>query len=257
MKVHQIYTNSPLRNFNYIIEGDQGHCYVIDPLDGQFIIDYVAERNLLIRGIINTHEHYDHIYGNDIIVKKTMCPVYSPSGSLERISEANVSLSDGDTVEVDDRGYIEVIETPGHLVDHICLKIIEGTRCTRIITGDTLFKAGKGNCRRGGDINLYFETIESKFRDLSDDVIVYPAHEYLENNLTFTLSIEPENQKAKNLLKEIKGIDWDREKYQTTMGIERQINCFLRLNKETVATSVGGSNKKEIFINLRKLRDQW
>ncbi|MDX1371585.1 MAG: MBL fold metallo-hydrolase, partial [Nitrososphaeraceae archaeon] len=70
---------------------------------------------------------------------------------------------------------IEVIYTPGHSKDSICL-IIDSQI---IITGDTLFV---GNCGRidlpGGDINDMYESLFEKIMKLNDDLIVYPGHNY-------------------------------------------------------------------------------
>ena len=262
MKVHQIYTNSPLRNFSYVIEGNQGHCYIIDPFDGQACLDYVKELGGLVRGIINTHEHDDHTCGNDIIVEKTACVVYAHPNASKVNKLANTFLNENDSIEIDDTSYLKVIDTPGHTFAHLCFLLFENDKNCAVFTGDTLFNAGIGHCRYG-DINAYFDTMEDKFRELAGDIIVYPGHDYLENNLNFTLSVEPSNTEAKAMLDFAKSIDWSVKTYQNTMEQERSVNSFLRLESREIVEGLniipglGQTKRKEVFIKLRKLRDNW
>jgi hydroxyacylglutathione hydrolase len=263
MKVHQIYTKSPLRNFTYVIEGDQGHCYVIDPFDGQACLDYISELGGFVRGIINTHEHDDHTCGNEVIVSKTACVVYAHPNAAKKNKYANKFLNENEKIEIDDSSYLKVIDTPGHTLAHLCFLLFENEKNSAVFTGDTLFNAGIGHCRLGGDINSYFDTMENKFKRLADDVIVYPGHDYLENNLNFTLSVEPSNEEARVMLEFAKTIDWQVMSYQNNMGQERSVNSFLRLDSEEIAHglnisgSSGQTKRKEVFIKLRQLRDKW
>lgn len=263
MKVHQIYTNSPLRNFTYVIEGSQGHCYVIDPFDGKACLDYIAQLGGFVRGIINTHEHDDHICGNDIIVSKTDCVVYAHPNAAAKNKHANTFLNENDAIEIDDSSFLKVIDTPGHTFAHLCFLLFENDKNCAVFTGDTLFNAGIGHCRFGGDIGTYFDTMENKFKVLADDVTVYPGHDYLENNLNFTLSVEPSNEAAKVMLEFASSINWEVMSYQNTMGQERSVNSFLRLDNEEIANSLnikgtnGLAKRKEVFIKLRQLRDKW
>ena len=60
MKIHQIYTQSFLRNFSYIIELEDRSAMVIDPWEAGVVNSLLAENNLRLTTIINTHEHWDH-----------------------------------------------------------------------------------------------------------------------------------------------------------------------------------------------------
>lgn len=65
--------------------------------------------------------------------------------------------------------------TPGHTPGGICI-IVDGEA---LLTGDTLFI---GDCGRtdlpGGDLEEMFQTLQKKIRTLSDNLIVYPGHDY-------------------------------------------------------------------------------
>ncbi len=68
MKIHQIYTQSFLRNFTYLIELDDHSAMVIDPWEEVVVNSLLAEKNLRLTSIINTHEHWDHTQGNEALV---------------------------------------------------------------------------------------------------------------------------------------------------------------------------------------------
>jgi hydroxyacylglutathione hydrolase len=259
MKVHQIFTDSPLRNFTYLVEGDQGHFFVHDPWDGESVMREVQERGGLLKGVINTHEHNDHTRGNGLIVKKANCVVYVHPNGIGKIPEANNAVEEGDKIRIDDDSFFEVLDTPGHTFAHLCLLLWTGDKAVGLFSGDTLFNAGVGNCHNGGDPSVLFETIDKKLGALSDDIIVYPGHEYLGNNLGFTLKYEPENREAQALLKNYKKIDWSSEPYVTTLGEEKEINTFFRLENEEIKKnlSLKTNDRKTVFLKLRELRNNW
>ena len=58
-------------NYSYIIvdEKNQTAC-VVDPSEAQPIINFVEEKKIYLKYILNTHHHYDHIGGNEELKKK-------------------------------------------------------------------------------------------------------------------------------------------------------------------------------------------
>ena len=77
---------------------------------------------------------------------------------------------------------------------HICLRS-HGDR-PALFSGDTLFNAGAGNCHNGGNPEDLYATFVDQLARLPDDTQVYPGHDYIENNLRFTLAREPDNTAA-------------------------------------------------------------
>ena len=69
-----------------------------------------------------------------------------------------------------------------------------------LFCGDTLFNAGAGNCHNGGHPDELYKTFAEQLAKLPDDTLIYPGHDYIENNLRFTLDREPDNAEAKALL---------------------------------------------------------
>jgi len=119
-----------------------------------------------------------------------------------------------------------------------------------------------GNCHNGGDPAVLYETISNKFKVLPKDVVVYPGHEYLENNLKFTLDREPSNQDARQWLERYRGIDWNQAPVTTTMADELRINTFLRLENPEIRDHLDEGQgapcgDKETFLRLREKRNHW
>ncbi len=83
-------------------------------------------------------------------------------------------MDDGDILEVG-KVAIQVIYTPGHTQDGICLLINK----EKLLTGDTLFV---GECGRtdlpGGDPKQLYHSLFDKILKLPDTVEVYPGHDY-------------------------------------------------------------------------------
>lgn len=63
--VKTFYAQNDLRNFSYLIGDDQtGDCWIIDPYEARPMIDYIKKSSMNLNGILNTHQHFDHIRGN-------------------------------------------------------------------------------------------------------------------------------------------------------------------------------------------------
>ena len=255
--VYQIYTDSPLRNYTYLVETSGGEFYCIDPWDAQQVVHRLRGSKLI--GIINTHEHGDHTRGNRELVSRYNCSVFAHYNAKGKIDEVDCFLHKGEKIVLGEGAYLEVMDTPGHTFAHLSLLLVEGDHPKAVFTGDTLFNAGVGNCHNGGDPEVLYETIIHQFRGLPDEVLLYPGHEYLGNNLGFTLDRWPGNEKAKKLLEMWRKVDFREEKMVNNMKMEREINTFLRLDSQEIVDNLGGdtSTSKQVFLRLRELRDRW
>jgi hydroxyacylglutathione hydrolase len=145
---------------------------------------------------------------------------------------------------------------------HICLR--SHTDRPALFSGDTLFNAGAGNCHNGGNPEDLYTTFVEQLAKLPAETRVYPGHDYIENNLRFTLAREPDNAAAGALLPEVTGQDPAKAKV-TTLHEEQQINTFLRLSSPSVIAALREvfpdlpekPDPKTVFIKLRELRNQW
>jgi hydroxyacylglutathione hydrolase len=263
MLVEQIWTGNAYRNFNYLIAcPDTGEALAIDPLDHQKCRDAAAHRGWEIRQILNTHEHRDHTGGNQPLIAATGAKLLAHHRAGSSIAGVDRGLAAGDVIKVGSSVELEVLDTPGHTRSHVC--VLSHTDEPALFTGDTLFNAGAGNCHNGGDPQLLYDTFASQLAKLPDNVKVFPGHDYIANNLRFTLDREPDNDKARQLLDEVQDQDPATARV-TTLEQERQINCFLRLRSATVIAGLRKAfpdlpdepGPDIVFLKLRELRNSW
>lgn len=259
MKIQQIYTNNSLRNFNYIIEFEDGSCTVIDPWDANQINEQLKKKGLEPKLIVNTHEHWDHIRGNQALVDLYQCEVWAHARGEGKIPGLTRLLQGGEIIKLSENCCIKVLDTPGHSQAHLCFVVSYKNKPCCLFSGDILFNAGVGNCHNGGNVADLYETIKNKIATLPDDVIVYPGHDYLKNNLEFTLNREPSNPFVKIWLDKYKQSDIHTKPLTTTIADERNINTFLRLNNKEIISNLPNQVhcEKDVFINLRELRNSW
>ena len=162
---------------------------VIDPGDDvDRILMALAESELTVSCIINTHGHFDHVGANkrlkevtgaDIMIHELDAPMLSElaatAGAMGLRADdsppADRMLADGDTITF---GSITmtVLHTPGHTLGGISL-FAEG----HVFVGDTLFAGSVGRTDfPGGDFATLKASVKSKLYVLDDDVVVYPGH---------------------------------------------------------------------------------
>ncbi len=259
IKIHQIYTDNVLRNFTYIIELSDRSALVVDPWDAKQVNQHLDENHLKLKTIINTHEHWDHIQGNQSLVDLHQCEVWAHINGKDKIPGLSRVLQGNEIIDIIGNYSIHVLNTPGHSQAHLCFIIYKGSMPHCLFSGDILFNAGVGNCHNGGDVLDLYETIKEKIATLSDEVIVYPGHDYLQNNLEFTLDREPSNPFVKIWLDKYHKADIHTKPLTTTIADERNINTFLRLDNKEIINNlhIKSKSEKDVFIYLRELRNSW
>ena len=263
MIVEQIWTANDYRNFNYLIAcPESGEALAVDPLDFRKCLDVADAHGWHISQILNTHEHADHTGGNKGVVDATGAAVIAHENAAGRIPHMSRGVAAGDVIRVGRTVELECMDTPGHTMSHICL--LSRTEQPCLFSGDTLFNAGAGNCHNGGHPEELFDTFEQQLETLGDDTLIYPGHDYLANNLTFTLDREPDNEVAGQLLQQASSQNPD-DAMITTMALEKEVNTFFRLQSDTVIEKLvvafpeigDNPDSRTVFLKLRELRNRW
>jgi hydroxyacylglutathione hydrolase len=160
-------------NFTYIIIDEKNrNSIIVDPSwDLEIIFDFLNKNKLDNEFIINTHSHFDHVLGNEQVVKTTGAKIIQHKASPLK---KDIEVNDDESIEFGD-SQIKIIHTPGHSGDSICLVINDKI----ILTGDTLFV---GSCGRidlpGSDPLQMYYSIYNKLIYLDENLIVYPGHHY-------------------------------------------------------------------------------
>ena len=131
-----------MRNFSYVVaDMESRRCAIVDPSwDLDLVYAAVEESGCRPRYIVNTHHHFDHTTGNEEAAAHTGAEIVrhaaSPLGG-------DSVVSDGDVVEVGG-ARLDVLHTPGHSEDSICLVAKSHAPDGAVLTGDTLFVGGCG-----------------------------------------------------------------------------------------------------------------
>ncbi|MGH8140634.1 MAG: hydroxyacylglutathione hydrolase [Steroidobacteraceae bacterium] len=263
MLIERIWAANPFRNFHYLIAcPETGEALAVDPLEWQRCLQAARAQGWQITQILNTHEHHDHTGGNAGLVGATGASVVAHEAAATRIGGVDRGVRKGDVIRVGRTVELECLDTPGHTLAHICL--LARTQQPALFCGDTLFNAGAGNCHNGGDPELLYQTFATQLARLPDHTRVYPGHEYLARNLEFTLDREPDNSTAAALLGAARQHD-PAAAAVTTLGEEKLINAFLRLQSPTVVARLRQAfpevgehpDAKTVFLKLRELRNKW
>jgi hydroxyacylglutathione hydrolase len=264
MIVEQIWTGNDYRNFNYLIVcGDTGEALAVDPLDHKKCLSRARDKGWEITQILNTHEHFDHTGGNAAVIEATGAKLLAHQNAGPRIDGMDRGLAAGDVVAVGKTVELLALDTPGHTMSHVCL--LSKTETPALFCGDTLFNAGAGNCHGGGHPEELYSTFVNQLAELPDHTQIYAGHDYITNNLAFTLDREPDNAAAQKLLAELQETHDPDRAMVTTLALEKEINAFFRLSRPTVIAKIREAfpelgdtpSPREVFLKLRELRNSW
>ena len=172
---------------------------VVDPGDeiGR-ILDLVGRHKLIVKAIVSTHAHIDHVGGLAKLHQYTGAPVLMHRDDLAlyqamemqaaflgvpapEIAAVDMLLKEGDSLRW---GNFEaqVIHTPGHTPGSVCLYIpADAGHVTvpkpQLWAGDTLFAGSIGRTDLwGGSMDDILQSLKTKLMELPDDTVVHPGH---------------------------------------------------------------------------------
>ena len=262
-KIFREFVDNPLRNYQYVIACKKTNkAAVIDPCDMGVINPILDSNNLSVELIINTHEHNDHICANRELKLQTNAKIYAPDFDIYK--DKDVAIQDKGILTFGDNIKLTAIFLPGHTKTHMAYLITEDQE-KFIFSGDVIFNAGIGHVHFGGDIDMQFETITQRLKQIPKHTKFFSGHDLFCNNLEFTLHYEPSNMVAQKILEEVR-LQSPNNRNITTFEEERNFNLFLRLDssemivnliKKGYLSQCNNASEKEIFIALRKARDNW
>jgi len=231
-------------NFMYLFRYEKNKAIAIDPAEAGPVLDEIKRHSLELDASLITHHHWDHSAGAGELKNKTNC----------KVIEANRSMKDGEILDFDGCR-VRVITTPGHTDDSVCFYVEPSENDDGVLfTGDTLFIAGCGRPIEG-DAETMWSSLQ-KLAVLPEKTLVYPGHNYTEDNCGFALGIEPGNREVQKLLEEVRK-KGGRSVVPSSIGREKQTNVFLRANTPEIKAVINMPNAgdAEVFAELRRRKN--
>ncbi len=259
-------TISPIKAFNdnyiwAIHSIEHNSIALVDPGDAAVCIAYIEKNQLILTAILVTHHHQDHVGGIKLLLdyaneKGWLVTIYGPSA--DNVKHLTIKLSEGDQVNLAEIGInLNVVDLPGHTKGHIGYVNNKVLFC-----GDTLFSGGCGRLFEGTPKQMHNSL--TKLINLPDSTLVYCAHEYTQANLNFALTVEPKNNMLIKYQQQVSQLRRNNKAtIPSSIGLEKQINPFLRCDKHSISLAAQDYEKKEltsteaIFATLRSWKDKF
>lgn len=187
---------SPFQENTYVLYDDTKECIIVDP--GNFssqendqLDQFIKENNLVLKAVVNTHNHLDHIFGLKYVIDtynvdfvchkdeipyidnfKATCQAYGLNLNYDPPKPTQL-IKHGDVYTFGSTE-IEIIGVPGHSAGGIALyQKQQGL----LFCGDILFNNSIGRTDLpGGNHDLLISGIKEKLLVLPDDTTVFSGH---------------------------------------------------------------------------------
>ena len=228
-------------NYSYLVidKGNNSAC-IVDPSESEPIIKIIEKKKVNLKFILNTHHHYDHVGGNEILKKKFGAKIIAFKDDKNRIPFVDILLEDNE-IWKNLNFEFKVFHIPGHTSGHICFYFYKDNI---VFSGDTLFSLGCGRIFEGTYKQMYYSL--NKFKELPKETKVYCGHEYTLQNSVFCATYDKNNDELNKKILEVKSKrDRNLPTIPSTIGEELACNIFLR-----------AKNLKD-FSKLRDLKDNF
>lgn len=194
----KIFEFNPLGVNTYVLSDETGECVVIDPApfypdEKELLVNYLLDNNLKVKHLLNTHMHFDHIFGINLLASQFGLKVEChpddlfllediagqmqafglPGGNTDLKPEIGNYLNEGDVITFGNQS-LTVFHTPGHSPGSVVF-YDEAEGC--VFCGDLLFHTGVGrtDLPRGSYEDLV-KSIKTKMFVLPDSTVVYSGH---------------------------------------------------------------------------------
>lgn len=196
MKVKSFVFN-PVQENTYVLYDDTKECVIVDAgcyfeEEQQALLSFIKDNHLQVKHIINTHLHFDHVFGINFVQKQFDLPLHAHKDDEFLLTNFKTQLQsfgfpdtgepapqigkyidESDIIEFGDQT-LKLFHVPGHSPGSIVF-YNESAKC--IFAGDVLFRQSIGRTDLvGGNYEQLVNGIKTKLLVLPDDTLVYSGH---------------------------------------------------------------------------------
>ena len=189
---------NPLGVNSYVLSDETGECVIIDaacyyPDEKALLINYIVDNDLVVKHLLNTHLHFDHVFGVNALssyfgltleshdgdevlldnMKGQMKLFGIPENNDDYVPEIGKTLYEGDEINFGNQT-LKVFHIPGHSPGSIAFY---NKSNASVFSGDVLFRGSIGRTDLvGGNFEELVDGINTKLFILPDETKVYPGH---------------------------------------------------------------------------------
>lgn len=162
-----------------------GKAVAIDVVAGDedWFVEQAKEAGVQITHVIDTHVHADHYTGGRELARRVGAPYCLHEAAKNFVAFDFEALHDGQLIDVGNVK-VEVLHTPGHTIDSMCLLVKDARRGDAswfVVTGDTLFVGAVGRPDLAGHeeemAEQLWESLQHKLLCLPNELEIYPGHQ--------------------------------------------------------------------------------
>lgn len=196
MKI-KIFEFNPIAVNTYVLYDKTGECVIVDPAcfypnEQQALVKFINDKKLVVKHILNTHLHFDHVFGVNFVEKQFGVKMqahkadeflletmneqlamfgFTPNGDY--VPTVGKYIDENDTIEFGNQK-LSIMHVPGHSPGSI---VFYNKEQNVAVSGDVLFNGsiGRTDLPQGNHHQL-IDGIKSKLLVLPPNTVVYPGH---------------------------------------------------------------------------------